>query len=148
MDPQAVSVTATLKPIKLGNWAWESDTSGSSEGDSPENSLEGIWTGNDGGTYQIRQRGNELWWYGRSADGGLHWQHVFHGVMKEPGVYEGKWADLPPGRNQLSGSISVRFDGKVLQRIAVTGGFLGSQWQRGGAVSFSPTDSGATGERK
>ncbi len=146
MDPQAASHTATLRQVRQGSA--EFVTFGASGAEFPDkNSLEGIWTGDDGGTYQIQQRGQELWWYGHSADGGKHWQNVFHGVMKQPGVYEGKWTDLPPGEVQGSGVLSVRVDGNVLKRTAVTGGFLGSQWQRGGTVGFPRADLGATGGR-
>lgn len=131
LDPQAASVTATLKRVKQAIAASVTlGAAGTEVAGTP--SLEGIWTGNDDGSYQIQQRGDELWWHGRSADGGKHWQNVFHGVMKESGVFEGRWTDLPPGEVQGSGILSVRFDGNVLQRIDVTGGFKGSEWRRGG----------------
>src|SRR5437879_4941641 len=38
--------------------------------------LTGRWTANDGGTYYIRQLGNELWRYGESGDGGRSWTNV------------------------------------------------------------------------
>jgi len=94
---------------------------------SPISSLTGVWRGNDGGTYQIRQQGTKVWWYGQSPNNGRDWQNVFSGVITN-GQLDGEWADLPPGGMQKAGSLQIRIGAGRLTRIDGTGGFGGSTW--------------------
>jgi hypothetical protein len=92
--------------------------------------LTGRWRCDDGGTYFIRQIGNELWWYGQSADGGRRWSNVFKGKIRGNEV-NGRWADIPRGRAQNNGQISLRVVGsRKLRAIKKTGGFGGNEWAR------------------
>jgi hypothetical protein len=92
--------------------------------------LTGRWSCNDGGTYFLRQTGSELWWYGQSADGGATWSNVFHGQIKGNQVI-GRWADVPHGRLQNAGEMSVEIVGSHrLRAFRKTGGFGGSEWSR------------------
>jgi hypothetical protein len=92
--------------------------------------LTGIWHGQDGGTYQMTQRGNELWWYGESADGGKSWQNVFHGVAVAPGAFNGTWSDLPSGASRSGGTLALKWTGDRLIATSRTGGFGGAEWVR------------------
>src|SRR5438045_4748532 len=72
----------------------------------PNFDLTGIWKCSDGGTYYIRQVGNEVWWYGKGGNFG----NVFHGqfnVWKDEPItgFQGHWADVPTGSTNGSGAI-------------------------------------------
>ncbi|WP_448272192.1 hypothetical protein [Nostoc sp. DSM 114160] len=54
----------------------------------------GIWHSDDGGTYYVRQIGNEIWWLGMSADDGRTWTNVYKGTRIGDTVI-GQWADVP-----------------------------------------------------
>jgi len=97
----------------------------------PAQDLTGIWKGNDGGTYRITQHGAQVFWYGRSADGGRAWQNVFHGSQLSREVISGTWADLPPGAMRNSGNLTLRIAGDRLFAQNQTGGFAGTDWLRG-----------------
>ncbi|NEO16942.1 MULTISPECIES: hypothetical protein [unclassified Moorena] len=93
-------------------------------------SLTGTWRANDGGTYYIRQVGNELWWYGQSSNNGRSFSNVFHGYIGQNEV-AGNWADVPRGRTRGSGEMVVRIDSnRRLTAVRRTGGFSGSVWTR------------------
>jgi hypothetical protein len=92
--------------------------------------LTGRWRCNDGGTYFIRQVGSDLWWYGQSGDGGATWSNVFHGSIQGNQVI-GRWADVPHGKLQNAGEMSLEILGnRKLRAIRRTGGFGGSEWSR------------------
>ena len=92
--------------------------------------LSGQWFCNDGGTYFVRQVGNELWWYGKSRDGGMTWSNVFHGRIQGNQV-NGRWADVPQGRISSAGEMSLQLLGNnKFRAIRKTGGFGGSEWTR------------------
>ncbi|NEP52126.1 MAG: hypothetical protein F6K65_26345 [Moorea sp. SIO3C2] len=92
--------------------------------------LNGVWRANDGGTYYIRQVGNELWWYGQSSNNGRSFSNVFHGYIGQNEV-AGNWADVPRGRTRSSGEMVVRIDSsRRLTAVRKTGGFGGSVWTR------------------
>jgi hypothetical protein len=94
--------------------------------------LTGVWSCSDGGTYYIRQVGNEVWWYGRSGDQGATWTNVFHGAIQQNRI-AGKWADVPQGVIRGAGTMDLQI--VSLYRLtsgSVTGGFGGKTWTRGG----------------
>lgn len=91
--------------------------------------LTGVWKANDGGTYYVRENGNEIWWIGRSRDGGRSWSNVYSGVRNGSSI-TGKWADVPMGRARGGGIMNLQINGTELSRIEVTGGFGGSRWSR------------------
>lgn len=93
--------------------------------------LTGLWKGNDGGTYEIRQVGNQVWWYGRSANGGRSWQNVFNGTITVKGEINGNWSDLLSGITRGSGRLILRIQNQGrLTSIYRSGGFGGSEWVR------------------
>jgi hypothetical protein len=97
--------------------------------------LTGVWKANDGGTYQIRQEGTKVWWYGRSPNNGRDWQNVFYGTVTNNQL-AGEWADLPPGGAQSGGSLQLQIDGGRLTKVLETGGFGGSEWTLAGEATI------------
>ncbi|HBH86371.1 MAG TPA: hypothetical protein DDY17_02060 [Syntrophaceae bacterium] len=98
--------------------------------------LTGTWSCNDGGTYYLHQRGNELWWLGESRDKGATWTNVFQGQIAGTQI-KGNWADVPQGRIMGSGQMVLQiiktapFSPEVrLKAITKTGGFGGSEWKK------------------
>ncbi|PTA67607.1 hypothetical protein [Deinococcus arcticus] len=93
--------------------------------------MNGVWRANDGGTYYVRQLGNQVWWLGQSSDGGKTWTHVFSGV-RSGNTVKGTWADVPRGQVRSSGALTLTLSGvnSVLgfKRASATGGFGGSSW--------------------
>jgi hypothetical protein len=101
-------------------------------------SLTGIWTSDDGGIYQIRQIGENVWWYGQSPDGGKAYTHVFHGVQYDDGEIAGSWVDVPPGRATNNGTMTILLvfeDGNYqIRKQRETGGFWSSVWKKIDAI--------------
>jgi len=91
--------------------------------------LTGVWKANDGGTYYIRESGNEIWWFGRSRDGGKSWSNVYSGIRNGSSI-TGKWADIPMGGARGGGIMNLEINGAELTRTNVSGGFGGSRWSR------------------
>ena len=95
--------------------------------------LNGVWKSNDGGTYYIRQIGNDVWWSGMSGDNGKSWSNVFKGV-KNGNTVNGQWADVPKGRilsgGNLQMNINIIGNGYISEftKTYQTGGFGGSRW--------------------
>jgi hypothetical protein len=89
--------------------------------------ISGVYKCNDGGTYYVRQDGNQLWWYGESGDG-VGWTNVFKGTIRGNEI-SGNWADVPKGNNQGRGVMMLRqtSGGKFIATYQ-TGGFSGSEW--------------------
>ncbi|MEV4460891.1 hypothetical protein [Microbispora sp. NPDC049633] len=76
----------------------------------PRTTLTGIWAGDDGGTYYLRQRGDALCWLGLSPDWGATYTSVFSGVvLAEHDVITicGRWADLPLGGRTREGEATL-----------------------------------------
>ncbi|MFK0733154.1 MAG: hypothetical protein ACFKPT_23675 [Gloeotrichia echinulata GP01] len=92
-------------------------------------SLTGVWNCNDGGVYFIRQVGNQMWWYGQSADGGETWSNVFQGTINGNKVI-GSWADVPKGTIRGYGEMTLRISGNRIQKISGGENFGGSVWSR------------------
>ena len=113
--------------------------------------LDGVWQGNDGALYYVRQSGHEVWWVGLSGDGGLQkgltFCNVFRGAFERlpriPGglsttLFRGDWADVPRGAARSLGfgtlSLHVVHDANgtatTLERRSATGGFGATLWTR------------------
>lgn len=90
-------------------------------------SLSGIWHANDGGTYQVRQEGTKVWWFGQSPNNGRDWQNVFYGTITNDQLV-GEWADLPGGTAQSSGMLQLQIQPGRITKLSETGGFGGSEW--------------------
>jgi hypothetical protein len=90
--------------------------------------LTGLWANEDGSTYAIRQDGDEVWWYAKSADSGdgKGWTNVFHGKIKD-GKLTGQWADVPPSANSGSGSITLELTTEKGEVVKITGKGVGGE---------------------
>lgn len=99
------------------------------------NDITGKWIGNDGGSYYIRQIGNDIWWFGSNVFAGSNqsyiFSNVFHGIKNGLDI-RGNWQDVPLGQTKSSGDISLSIDpsGTKITKITATGGFGGSEWTK------------------
>jgi hypothetical protein len=59
----------------------------------------GEYRGDDGGTYHMRQIGEDVWWVGLSGDDGKSFTNVFHGQI-HGNQLTGGWLDVPFGNVQ------------------------------------------------
>lgn len=92
--------------------------------------LTGRWQCDDGGTYYLRQIGNEVWWYGEYSGTNPAWSNVFKGTIQNNQI-SGSWADVPKGYVQSNGNMQIRVvSANRLEAIIKTGGFGGSVWTR------------------
>ncbi|HAA03162.1 MAG TPA: hypothetical protein DCE18_07305 [Syntrophobacteraceae bacterium] len=93
--------------------------------------LTGIWTCNDGGTYYLRQIGQQLYWYGEQNAAAPSWANVFVASVQNDEV-SGKWHDIPKGEVLGSGTLllNIRNNGNTLTARHENGGFGGSSWNR------------------
>lgn len=90
--------------------------------------LSGSWRGNDGGTYVIRQTGNNLSWQGA----GGNFRNTFNGQIRG-NMITGYWQDTADSQTQNAGRLTLRIDNNnQLTRYSHTGAFTGSLWQRSG----------------
>jgi hypothetical protein len=89
------------------------------------NGLTGNWSSNDGGTYYLRQIGNNIWWYGESGDGGKRWSNVFRGTISGNKII-GHWADVPKGSILGSGEMTLSISNGRLHKISGGENFGGS----------------------
>lgn len=90
--------------------------------------LSGVYKCNDGGTYYVRQNGNNLWWYGESGDK-VGWTNIFKGTIRGNDIH-GTWIDVPKGNNQGGGLMTLRASNGKFISTYKTGGFSGSEWTR------------------
>jgi hypothetical protein len=105
--------------------------------------LSGVWSGNDGGLYYIKQIGSCIWWSGMSnfTDQGQYpgqeWIMAFRGTMDADGIISGDFVDVKSS-NPGSGTITIepridQVNGKgvvQLYRKAATGHAIGvTFWQ-------------------
>jgi hypothetical protein len=73
----------------------------------PLRDLTGTYSTNDGGTYYVRQIGNNLLWVGVSTNNdGRDYTNVFIGTIQGDTV-TGNWADVPRGRTQNYGVLTL-----------------------------------------
>ena len=77
--------------------------------------LTGAWSGNDGGTYYLRQVGDCVWWFGtelKDIESGLTGQPGFSNVAsgRVDGTHvEVEWADLPAGDTLGGGGLTLLY---------------------------------------
>ncbi len=98
--------------------------------------LTGIYRCNDGGIYYIRDIDvggglHQVAWFGERGD--KRFANVFWGEYRETNpILEGRWFDVPKGRTDSYGTISLRINpsNNTLRRENATGGFGGSFWQK------------------
>ncbi|MHB8660237.1 MAG: hypothetical protein ACYC91_20325 [Solirubrobacteraceae bacterium] len=94
--------------------------------------LSGVWGGDDGGTYYVYQTGSTVWWLGLSPYRTVDSASVFRGTV-DGAMITGEWQDVPLGRRQTSGQLTLQVDDtrKILTTVAEndTPPFIG-QWQK------------------
>jgi hypothetical protein len=94
-------------------------------------SLTGTWSCDDGGSYYIRQRGAEVFWFGEPSSTDPHWSNVAHGEIDSSGRIRLSWADVPKGRINSGGLLTLQIENNgSLIAVTRTGGFGGSHWSR------------------
>ena len=88
----------------------------------------GRWSANDGGFYDVRVVGNEVFWLGESGDGGRSWTQVFRGT-RQGNMLTGMWADVR-GASHNSGTMTLRISGTAsMDFVSGTRG-AGFRWGR------------------
>lgn len=111
----------------------------------PAVDLTGVWNGNDGGQYYIRQYGSNIWWYGEPDASAPMWTNVAYGSLLG-GELTLTWADVPKGRATSYGSLVIDvLSSNSLGMKSQSGGFRGTRWTRAGA---SPPVGGDSGKKK
>jgi len=117
---------AVSKTGGFGGNNWTREVSGSSI------NLTGRWRCNDGGTYYLRQLGDELWWFGKSGDDGANFTNIYRGKVNVQAMnVAGSWADVPHGKIMGSGTMSLQIvNSNLFRSTQKTGGFGGSEWTR------------------
>lgn len=104
--------------------------------------LTGIWKANDGGTYYIRNIGNDVWWLGISTnDDGKTFANVLKGqIYLNNKTITSDWSDIPRGTNGYYGKLTLSIDSNtMLHKVNETNYnksgnpsccFGSSKWQR------------------
>lgn len=69
--------------------------------------LTGVWDGDDGGIYYLRQIGNEIFWYGENDPLNPSWSNVAHGRIYGS-ILILNWADVTKGILRNDGLLIVR----------------------------------------
>lgn len=77
--------------------------------------LTGIWKANDGGTYYIRNMGDDVWWLGISSkDAGKTFSNVLRGqIFENNNTIVADWTDIPMGSNMYYGKLILNIDSNV-----------------------------------
>ena len=76
--------------------------------------LTGLWAGDDGGIYYVRQLGSVIWWSGMSnrdqppASLGRDWNNVGRGELGKDLTIVSDWADVPRGGILGSGTVTLK----------------------------------------
>ncbi len=113
---------AVTSRLRAGSMFHSPGFQSSSPGD-----LSGSWLGDDGGAYYVRQRGNQIVWFGER---GTTWSNVFVGTLEGDRI-RGHWADVPKTGSNRAGELTLELPNHYrLRREAVTGGFGGTSWDR------------------
>jgi hypothetical protein len=95
--------------------------------------LTGIWRCNDGGTYYLRQEGDDLWWAGEDPE--QKWTHLFKGTVTEETI-EGEWIGLPKGKSTEFGRLTLNiFQGNKLTGDSPGGNLSNAEWKKENVMS-------------
>jgi hypothetical protein len=78
--------------------------------------LTGTWKANDGGTYYIRNIGNDVWWLGISSnDDGKTFSNVLKGQIHiNNKTITADWSDIPRGTNSYYGKLTLTIDSNTM----------------------------------
>ena len=89
--------------------------------------ITGLWNGNDGGIYYMRQLGNNVIWYGEKINGSVvDFSNIAIGT-RSGNTISLVWADVPKGRNVEHGSLNLQLMGNRISKTSGNG-FGGSSW--------------------
>ncbi len=94
--------------------------------------LTGRWSVDDRGIYYIYHLGSLVIWYGEQnyVNGKPVWSNVGFGT-KTGNTITLEWADVPKGRNNGNGVLTLNIDSaQKMTTISATGGFGGKVWTR------------------
>jgi hypothetical protein len=87
--------------------------------------LTGFWQDDIGGKYQVRQLGNQVWWY---LDNKPEVTNVFKGILSGS-TLTGEWADVPGGQLRNSGSLTLKvINANRLEKVSSSFPYGGSVW--------------------
>lgn len=96
----------------------------------------GVWLGNDGGTYYLRQIGDVVWWVGLSGgNDGRTYSNIFRGTMttqsidNEIKVINGEFVDIPRGALMNSGKLLLHVSNPTTI-LKISGGFGTEKWSK------------------
>jgi len=90
--------------------------------------LTGIWSDEYGSTYKIRQVSEEIFW---SVDASPRAINAFYGIISGNTIV-GKWADLPEGTLQNSGTLLLRVESNNrMVKVSSSIPYGSSVWTRG-----------------
>jgi hypothetical protein len=97
--------------------------------------LTGVWHGNDGGTYYLRQIGDVVWWIGlNGGNDGRIYSNIFRGTITTQPVYstviEGEWVDVPRGAIMNSGKLLVDINEGRSSLSKISGAFGTTIWTK------------------
>ena len=108
---------------------------------SQSENLTGIWEDDAGVQYQLRQTGDELYWY---MAGGPRVINVFYGTIAGD-IITGEWADLPGGRLDGSGQLSLQVEANHrLVKLASNPAYGASFWTRKSSAETSQASTART----
>lgn len=92
--------------------------------------LTGVWTCNDHGKYYVRQKDQELFWFGERDVMPSEWSNVAHGKVEGDTAIL-SWADVPKGKVMQEGLLVLQIKTpKTLVAKTKIGGFGGSTWTK------------------
>jgi hypothetical protein len=82
----------------------------------PNADLTGVYSGNSGETYYIRQIGNEIWALALSRDQGQTFSNTLKGTIQSDGSINAYWVAVPLGAERYSGSLTMNGDSADLSK--------------------------------
>ncbi len=99
--------------------------------------MTGVWLGDDGGTYYLRQIGDVVWWVGLSGgNDGRTYSNIFRGTMTTQSidnerikVINGEFVDIPRGTVMNSGKLLLHVSNPTTI-LKISGQFGTEKWSK------------------
>lgn len=88
--------------------------------------LTGLWAGDDGGIYYVRQLGSVIWWNGMSNRDdpptalGRFWNNVGRGEIEKDLTIVSDWADVPRGQVRGYGTVTFKIGADADGNLQIT----------------------------
>lgn len=113
------------------NQRWKLESVSGSGGNNEQTTgsidLTGLWQDDQGAKYQIRQTGNQIWWY---MDKTPEVANVFKGNLSGNAL-TGEWADVPGGQLLHAGSLQLKVvNNNRLEKVSSSFHYGGTLWTR------------------